>query len=120
MFRKALRILVAIVLFVVSAGGSAALTVKGLKSFLRRTAHREQRLRFDRDIARGGRIDPESLTSEWLPVESPATIPTWRAECVAERRVLADVVRGDLVQPMLVEGAVECLQSERPDDWSRD
>ena len=62
----------------------------------------------------------DDLATDWLPADTPATVPTWRPECVAEQRVLADVVKGDLVQPLLVEGALECLRRERPDDWSRD
>ncbi len=120
MIRKALRILAAIVLFALSAGLSAALTVKAMQSYVWRSAHRERRLRFDRDLPRGARIAPGDLTVDWLPVETPATVSAWRADCVAERHVVVDVARGDLVQPMLVEGALECLRRERPDDWSRD
>ncbi|HEY3449232.1 MAG TPA: hypothetical protein VGK67_22950 [Myxococcales bacterium] len=120
MIRKALRVLAATVLFVLAAGFAAVLTVKGMQSYVWRTSHRERRLRFDRDLARGERIAPDDLTVDWLPVETPTTVPVWRTECVAERHVLADVSRGDLVQPMLVESAVECLRRERPDDWSRD
>ena len=120
MFRKSLRVLAAVVLFAFSAAMAAALTVKGMRSYFWRTSHLERRLRFGRDLARGERIGPSDLSVEWLPGETPATVPVWRAECVAERHVLANVSRGDLVQPMVVEDAVECLRRERPDEWSRD
>lgn len=120
MIRKVLRVLLAIVLFVVTAFFSAVLTVKAMESYVWRTSHSERRLWFDRDLRRGERIGPDDVGTVWAPVDTPATIPLGRLECLADRHVLADVSRGDLVQPMLVEGAVECLRRERPDEGSRD
>ena len=120
MIRKVLRVIAAVVLFVVSASIAAGLTAKAMNSYFWRGAHRERRFRFDRPLARGERIARDDLSVVWLPRETPPTVPVWRTECVVEQRLLADVAAGDLVQPMVVESADECLRRDRPEEWSRD
>ena len=120
MVRKILRVLLAGLAFVFALSASSAATAVIVRRIARGTIVGEKHFFFARDIARGTQLEVDDLDVRWLPRGSPTSIRRWRPECVVGKRVLVDVKENDLVAPSLIEDAIRCVATDRPDDWLRD
>lgn len=122
MIRKAARIVVSIVLFLVACLASvllvAAVGNRVHARYVRR--HVGWRMVFQAPLKAGAEIPLSAVTWRRFLADTPEPIHWTRTDCVIGRRVAADVAAGDLVMPSLVEGASACIQVERPDERTQD
>lgn len=122
MIRKAVRVVVSIVLFLVALVASTALVVAvGNRVHARYVrTHSGWRMVFQEPVKAGEEIPLSAVTWRRYLTGTPEPIHWTRTDCVIGRRLAGDVAAGDLVMPSLVEGAGACIQVERPDESTQD